>query len=104
MFYRVSQCFSLVSSWVVGKKNLQEDRPTAVEVLEQMTTAMKVKTSDGSVPVYWRNGGAVTALTCEVSPEETAEWQTGRTTFRQLQAALMETVHEKCGLGSCSMA
>lgn len=103
----VSQCFSLVSPL-----GAQEDRPTAVEVLEQMTAAMKAEMSE-SVPVYWRNAGAtggagatgshLTDLTCEVGREETAEWQNGRTTFRQLQAALMETVHEKCGSGTCLM-
>eukprot|EP00435_Cladocopium_sp_Y103_P019436 s3431_g4.t1 len=75
----------------------KEDRPTAVEVLERMTAAMKAET-ETSVPVYWRRGanGVGANLTIEVGWEETAEWQDGRSTFRQLQAALMETVHDQC--------
>ena len=77
------------------KSHQSSDRPTAVEVLECMTAAMKTTAGIETLPLYWKND---CTLKCEVKQEDVAEWQSGLTTFQQLQAALLNTVHDGCCL------
>ena len=77
----------------------KDDRPTAVVVLADMTTAMKAEAVEAeSLPPYWQNAAV---LKCEVRKEDPGEWQNGLTTFQQLESALFGTVHDSCFL-SCN--
>jgi len=72
----------------------KDDRPTAVAVLADMTTAMKAEAVEAeSLPPYWQNAAV---LKCEVRKEDLGEWQNGLTTFQQLESALFGTVHDSC--------
>ena len=95
-------------STVVAKMQRHEtdDRPPAVEVLEDMTSAMKAETVEMSLPLYWRNSAELSYDKYEVLKEDLAEWN-GLTTFQQLEHALLRTVHDSCclsyllGLAEC---
>ncbi|CAK9017064.1 unnamed protein product, partial [Durusdinium trenchii] len=84
-------------STVVAKMQRHEtdDRPPAVEVLEDMTSAMKAETVEMSLPLYWRNSAELSYDKYEVLKEDLAEWN-GLTTFQQLEHALLRTVHDSC--------